>query len=159
MRMMRGGTLPSNKIQVVTGAVIHSNFSSVYLTRRHKPGTAGHGGWHFPGGKLEYGETLRECVVREIREELEVRINPVLQLATRELIRSDSGHQIIMVPYLCTNLNTWPPKPTPATGNSEIVSVDWYDFARLELMEGSVTRAVAEQAFNEIRTGRFLICH
>lgn len=32
------------------------------------------GGWEFPGGKLEPGETARQALVREIREELAVTI-------------------------------------------------------------------------------------
>ena len=32
------------------------------------------GGWEFPGGKIESGETAKECIVREIREELAVEV-------------------------------------------------------------------------------------
>ena len=33
------------------------------------------GGWEFPGGKIESGETKKQALVREIKEELNIEIN------------------------------------------------------------------------------------
>jgi len=43
------------------------------IARRPSEGMLG-GLWEFPGGKQEPGETLQECLVREIREELDIAI-------------------------------------------------------------------------------------
>ncbi len=56
----------------VTAAIIHRE-DRVLLTRRPANGLLG-GLWEFPGGKQEEGETLPECLRREIREELGVEI-------------------------------------------------------------------------------------
>ncbi len=43
--------------------------------------------WSLPGGALEYGETVRECLVREMREEtsLNVQVGDLLYLCDRRL--------------------------------------------------------------------------
>ena len=46
-----------------------------YLIARRNPGVHLAGFWEFPGGKREAGETLEECLQRELFEELNVRID------------------------------------------------------------------------------------
>jgi A/G-specific adenine glycosylase len=52
---------------VVTAAVLQ-RAGKVLLAKRPSKGLLG-GMWEFPGGKVEQGETLEVCLVREIREE------------------------------------------------------------------------------------------
>lgn len=60
------------RIHVVAG-VIYDNDGRILLARRpnhtHKGGL-----WEFPGGKLDQGETRREALVRELREELAIEV-------------------------------------------------------------------------------------
>jgi 8-oxo-dGTP diphosphatase len=54
--------------RIVTAAII-IEAPNVLITRR-APTEKLAGYWEFPGGKLEYGETLQKCLERELFEEL-----------------------------------------------------------------------------------------
>lgn len=45
----------------------------VLITKRHSDDARG-GLWEFPGGKQEAGESLQECLARELREELKIEV-------------------------------------------------------------------------------------
>ena len=55
---------------VVTAAVIDRD--GRFLVTRRQQGVHLEGYWEFPGGKCEAGESLDACLVRELREELDV---------------------------------------------------------------------------------------
>jgi mutator protein MutT len=53
---------------VVTAAVIERH--GRYLVTRRQQGVHLEGMWEFPGGKCDPGESLHDCLRRELREEL-----------------------------------------------------------------------------------------
>ncbi len=57
-------------IKVVAAIIIHDN--KVFATQRGYGEFEG--GWEFPGGKVEPGETPQEALAREIMEELDTQI-------------------------------------------------------------------------------------
>lgn len=56
--------------QIVTAAIIEKN--GRILIGKRKEGKHHAGKWEFPGGTLEEGETLEQCLKRELEEELAV---------------------------------------------------------------------------------------
>jgi len=69
---------------VVTAAVIRQN--DLYFVTRRQEGAHLEGFWEFPGGKCDPDEPLERCLVREIREELDVdvRVGPELLSCAHE---------------------------------------------------------------------------
>jgi mutator protein MutT len=61
-----------NQIEVSAALIFHHG--KLLITRRHAESHLG-GLWEFPGGKREPGETFEQCLVREIHEELGVKIS------------------------------------------------------------------------------------
>ena len=57
--------------QVAAGVIIHQR-KVLIAQRRH--GKSLEYFWEFPGGKLEEGETLQQCLQRELMEELKLQI-------------------------------------------------------------------------------------
>lgn len=56
--------------------------------------------WEFPGGKLEDGETLQECLLREVLEEINLNIEIVEELTKVEYHYPDFS--LTLYPFVCT---------------------------------------------------------
>lgn len=63
------------------------------------------GGWSLPGGAIELGETVREACAREALEETGLRVEPVGEIETVDIIHRDAEGRIqyhyLVVDVLC----------------------------------------------------------
>ena len=56
--------------------------------------------WEFPGGKVEEGETFEDALLREIKEELNIKINLHDKIAEEKY--KDERINIVLHYYLCS---------------------------------------------------------
>jgi 8-oxo-dGTP diphosphatase len=128
---------------VGVGAVIVME-GCVVLARRGSPPLEGQ--WSLPGGRVELGETLRDAVVREAREEtgLSVTAGPIVE--TVDHIQRDADGRIqrhyVLVDILCE-----PSGGTLVAGSdvSEVVLADPNDLGAYHLtpkVEAVIRKAI-----------------
>ena len=88
---------------IVVAAAVIEDHGSFFLTRRHV-GTHLAGHWEFPGGKCEPGESLQDCLRRELMEELGATISMGEEIFT---ITHDYPDRRVELHFVeCTLLNS-----------------------------------------------------
>jgi 8-oxo-dGTP diphosphatase len=91
--------------KIIGVAVIWNEQQQVLIDRRRIGGTIG-GLWEFPGGKLERGETLEDCIKREIREELGIAVEVGKHLITIDHAYTDL--HVTLTVHHCRHLSGCP---------------------------------------------------
>src|SRR5580698_9374986 len=82
----RSRTYPTRPYLAVSAAIFREG--RVLIVRRARP--PAHGLYTLPGGGVELGETLEEAVVREVREETSLNVEPVALAGYRQAITRDA---------------------------------------------------------------------
>ncbi len=81
---------PDRPFLAVSAAIVRDG--NVLLVRRAR--APANGLFSLPGGVVEAGETLHEAVMREIREETSIAIEPVALAGFRETVTRDSDNRV-----------------------------------------------------------------
>ena len=102
----------SKYIEVSAKLVVRVGDSILMLRRKD-------GSYIFPGGHVEWGESLQECLRREAREELgyQLLVKPEL-VDTYEYISRDEGHHNLILHHLLR----LPSRPVLTLGDDEAKS-------------------------------------
>jgi 8-oxo-dGTP pyrophosphatase MutT (NUDIX family) len=80
--------------------------------------------WEFGGGSLEFGETLEEHVRREMREELNLRLDSLKMLDVKTVLRQNGDKQSHWILFVWTGVVTNPNDIKVL--DSDVVDFKWF---------------------------------
>lgn len=83
----------------VTCAILLNNLNQVLVVQRSQTMNLPLK-WELPGGKVETGETLEECLIREIKEELDLLIQ--IEKSFGEYVYNYPKQSITLYPFVCS---------------------------------------------------------
>ncbi|MCX8176381.1 MAG: NUDIX hydrolase [Candidatus Bathyarchaeota archaeon] len=130
---------------VASSALVEKNGKILLVKRRFQPHP---GWWALPGGVVEYGETVEETAIREIKEEtgLNIEVKKLLgvyDLMVKNEFSGEIEKQYTIVCFVC-ECKSGEEKLKP---NYEVLDVRWFnpeDAKKLQLV--STTRRALEDA-------------
>ena len=150
-------------VTVLCACIRREGGQQVLLSYRRAPGVPGlDGKWELPGGKIEFGETPEQALVREIREEIGLGVRPLRLLPYLHTNVWEYEHviqQVVLASYECELQKGSEPHvsddvrwfdvneidfDSTLPGTREFVSLvlkkDWFDklFIRFECVDPSV---------------------
>jgi mutator protein MutT len=122
------------RVEVAAGIILRGTY--VLIARRFQEAHLG-GLWEFPGGTREAGETLEECLVREIREELDLTVR--VGRHSMSVLQEYPEREVMLHFYFCV----------PVSGTPEALGCQefrWVPFDELDQFEfPPADRPVLEQ--------------
>lgn len=115
--------MDKKNIKVV--AAVIKNGNKIYATQRGYGEFKG--GWEFPGGKIEQGETSQEALIREIEEELEtkIKVNDLIDTIEYDYPTFHLSMECFWCEIIKGNLVLLEAEAAKWLTKEELYSVDW----------------------------------
>lgn len=120
-----------NYIGVGVGAVIVREDGRIFLARRGREARNESGKWEFPGGGVEFGETMARALAREVMEEygFEIEVMELLDVVDH-IIPAENQHWISPT-FLCKHKGGTPAIKEP----HKCHEIGWFELDKIPEQE------------------------
>ena len=92
--------MQKKELIIVSAFTLVDHDGRVLISKRPK-GKHMSGFWEFPGGKLEIGETPEECLIREIKEEIDINLSNFCFSPLTFSLNEYDEFNILLLLYVC----------------------------------------------------------
>jgi mutator protein MutT len=124
-------------IGVGIGAVILNPEGKILLSKRGPKARNERGKWEFPGGGVEFGDTMEMTVKREMQEELGIEIELHDHLPVIDHILPDEGQHWVTSGYIATISKGIPTIKEP----EKCSEIGWFSLKELKEMKDKLSIA------------------
>ena len=129
-------------IGVGIGAVIINDEGKYLLAKRGQKAKNERGKWEFPGGSVEFGDTMKDTIIREMQEELGVTIEVAEHLSPIDHIIPEEGQHWVTSTFTAKIIDGTPKIMEP--GKCE--EIGWFTLDEIKDLPISIaTRISYEQ--------------
>jgi len=134
---MKSTVIPGQDcIGIGVGAILLDARGRVFLARRGPEARNERGCWEFPGGGVNFGETLAAAIAREFREEYGVEIRIVGLLGVFDHILPEEGQHWVSATYVARHESGVPRILEPA----KCSEIGWFDLSALPEPLSAITQ-------------------
>jgi 8-oxo-dGTP diphosphatase len=123
-------------IGVGVGAIIVNDAGHIFLSRRGPKAKNERGLWEFPGGSVEFGETLAQALRREMLEEYGIEISVGELVDVVDHILTHEHQHWISPTYICRIESGAPSIKEP----EKCTDIRWFDVNRVPNELTQITR-------------------
>lgn len=121
-------------IGVGVGAAIFSTNGQLLLAKRGRKAKNERGTWEIPGGSVEFGETFKQALKREIKEELAIEIDIGELLGICDHIIPQEKQHWVSPTYICKIIKGIPHIQEP----EKCAAIGWFTLKEAEKLPLSI---------------------
>ena len=130
-------------VGVGVGAIVFNPEGKVFLAKRGHEASNDQGLWAWPGGEVEFGETLIMAIRRELLEEFDMVIEPLCQIAAFDHLLDGGQEHWVSVAFIALHISGEPYIKEP----SKCSAFGWFS---LDALPATLT-ALAEEHLRAYR--------